>query len=332
MRRPEGRCPRIVLFNHKGGVAKTTLTANLGVALASLGKRVLLVDADPQGNLTSYLIEEQVVDALLDASDTEDGATLWSGVRSLVEGVGDVKPVAPLERQQGLFLLPGDIRLAEFEVELSTFWTELFQRRVRGFRGTGGLSRLVDYAAQAIGADLVLYDTGPNIGPLNRVVLLDCDYFAIPAAADLFSIRAVKTLGHTLAKWIADWATVSELSPRDIPLLPGRPRLVGYIPQGFKVYAGRPAGDYAKMLPRLERAVQEDVIAVLERVDKRLTTAATPPLSLGTVKHFGVLAAAGQRQGVGFFQAAAGTAEQRSQAEDAFRDLAQNLIRKCGLQ
>jgi cellulose biosynthesis protein BcsQ len=60
---------RIAIFNHKGGVGKTTLTANVADAFAALGKIVLLVDADPQCNLTSYMVDPAVVDDLLDNSD-----------------------------------------------------------------------------------------------------------------------------------------------------------------------------------------------------------------------------------------------------------------------
>lgn len=67
---------RVSVFNHKSGVGKTTLTMNLASALADSGKRVLLVDSDPQCNLTSYLIADDVVDELLDKADSEEGQTL----------------------------------------------------------------------------------------------------------------------------------------------------------------------------------------------------------------------------------------------------------------
>ena len=82
---------RLAVFNHKGGVGKTTLTMNLAAALASKGRRVLLVDSDPQCNLTSYLLDDQVVDDLLDQADSEEGQTLWSAVRPVSEATGLVK-------------------------------------------------------------------------------------------------------------------------------------------------------------------------------------------------------------------------------------------------
>ena len=69
---------RITIYNHKGGVGKTTLTVNVAFALSSLGKSVLLVDSDPQCNLTSYLLSDDVVDDLLDHSNGQDGKTIWS--------------------------------------------------------------------------------------------------------------------------------------------------------------------------------------------------------------------------------------------------------------
>ena len=199
---------RLAIFNHKGGVGKTTLTVNIAAALAAMGKRVLLVDSDPQGNLTSYLVEESVVDDLLDKADSPEGGTLWSAVKPIVEATGEIKPIQALERLTNIFLLPGDVRLSEFEQELTPLWSESFQRKQKGFRGTTALSRVVNQAAKQHAIDFVFYDAGPNIGPLNRIIMLDCDGFIVPAACDLFSLRALKTLGHTLVTWIEDWRTI----------------------------------------------------------------------------------------------------------------------------
>ena len=84
--------------------------------------------------------------------------------------------------------------------------------------------------------DFVFYDTGPNIGPLNRVLLLDSDFFIVPVACDLFSTRALSTLGQTIKKWIEDAETIDAIAPDGAMVLKGRPEFLGYIPQRFKVY------------------------------------------------------------------------------------------------
>src|SRR5580658_5900189 len=153
---------RIAIFNHKGGVGKTTLTLNIAAALAALGRRVLLVDCDPQCNLTSYVLDGAVVDDLLDNSDGPDGQTIWSALKPIVEASGNVRQVQPYElATRNLFLLPGDIRLSEFEAELNSLWTDCIQRKVKGFRGTGALSFLVRQVAIEFEIDFVFFDSGP---------------------------------------------------------------------------------------------------------------------------------------------------------------------------
>src|SRR6266436_6272170 len=104
---------RITIYNHKGGVGKTTLNVNIAAALSELGKSVLLVDSDPQCNLTSYLLSDDVVDDLLDKSGTVNGRTIWSALKPKLEGTGDIVIVEPQKIGNRLSLLPGDIRLSE---------------------------------------------------------------------------------------------------------------------------------------------------------------------------------------------------------------------------
>jgi len=78
---------RITVFNHKGGVGKTTLTYNIAAALSMLGKKVLLVDSDPQCNLSAYVIDGEVLDDLLDNSDGPQGRTVWSSLKPIAEAM-----------------------------------------------------------------------------------------------------------------------------------------------------------------------------------------------------------------------------------------------------
>jgi cellulose biosynthesis protein BcsQ len=319
---------RIAIFNHKGGVGKTTLTVNIADALAGIGKRVLLVDSDPQCNLTAYLVEESVVDDLLDNSDSDNGGTLWSSLKPVSDGVGDPKAIPALERLPNVFLLPGDVRLAEFEQELGPAWSDSFQRRTRGVRSTTALSQIVDQTAHELKVDYVFYDAGPNIGPLNRVILLDCDYFIVPAACDLFSIRALKTLGHTLVTWIKDWQTLLDLVPPGMYVLPGSPRFVGYVPQRFKTYGGGVSSSYAKYLPRIQKSIESDIVTVLRRLDQRLIPAKLGNYELGQIKDFGTVANASQMQGVPIRGVTAGTPSQREEARASFKELAEALMER----
>jgi cellulose biosynthesis protein BcsQ len=243
----------------------------------------------------------------------------------LVEALGDVNHIKPIDAGNGLYVMPGDIRLAEFEQELGAMWADCFQRKLKGFRGVTALSLLVNQVCRELAIDYVFYDSGPNIGPLNRVILLDSDYFIIPAACDLFSVRALKTLGHTLVSWIRDWQTILDLAP-DIYLLPGRPVLLGYVPQRFKVYAGTYTAEYAEMLPQVEKAIYADVVTLLQRVDSALSPFSVSDLRIGEVKDYASLAAAAQRQGTSIYQVDAGTQAQRDDAWSTFKEIAQRLV------
>lgn len=320
---------RISVFNHKGGVGKTTLTMNIGAALAALGRRVLLVDSDPQCNLTSYLVEDDVVDDLLDNSDSPNGQTIWSALAPVSEATGPVKKVVPFELGiEGMHLIPGDIRLSEFENDLSEFWNQCLARKLRGFRGTTALSDLVDSVVSNLEIDYVFYDSGPNIGPLNRVILLDCDFFVVPVSCDLFSLRALKTLSRSLVDWVETWSTIDELAPEGLSRLAGRPTFLGYIPQGFRVYAGSPISAQSAFLSRIDREVQEELV--------RHLGALTPPLvtrekkaQLGDVKHFGTLVPNSQREGLPIWEAT-GTANYKEEAWEAFSGIAREIEARIG--
>jgi cellulose biosynthesis protein BcsQ len=321
------RARRLAIFNHKGGVGKTTLTVNIASAMASLGKKVLLVDADPQCNLTSYLVEESVVDDLLDRSDGPSGRTIWSAVKPIVEATGELRDIEPFQlSKQNLFLLPGDIRLSEFEVELNQFWNDCFQRRLKGFRGTMALSALVNYVCNSANIDAVFFDSGPNIGALNRAILLDCEYFVVPAACDVFSVRALKTLGHTLANWIQDWKTVSDLAPDSVYLMPGRPDLLGYIQQRIKVYRGTITSTQSAYISKIERHIGSDVVGPLRAIDPKLAAGSIAQLRLGMIKDFGVLVTPSQEEGVPIAEAHAGNPAQREEARQAFLAIAQKMV------
>lgn len=322
------KATRISVFNHKGGVGKTTLTVNIAAALADMGRRILLVDSDPQCNLTAYLVDGEVVDDLLDHSDGMDGATVWSALKPVHEALGGFSAIPPIETGlPNIHLLPGDIRLSEFETDLAEFWGQCLQRKMRGFRGTTALSELINQITLDLNIDYVFYDSGPNIGPLNRVILLDCDFFVVPVACDLFSLRALKTLGRTLVDWIRQWSNIVALAPEDTYLLPGCPAMLGYIPEGFRVYGGMSRG-HSGYLAQIEKEIHSQVITLLREVNSQLAQGRMRDFRLGEVKHFGALVPASLKEGQPLYKVDAGSPTQREAARKVFASIAHKIDTK----
>ncbi len=331
---------KIALFNHKGGVGKTTLTVNIADALATAGRKVLLVDADPQCNLSSFYLRESDLEKLLvDSDDDVSGETLWSAVKPVVEGRGAAKDIGYYDVHDSgrVMLLPGDVLLSDYEEVLPEAWTECFARRVRGYDVTNALASVVNVSADRFGADVVFYDVGPNVGALNRAVLLDCDYFITPVAADLFSLRALSTVGRAVSKWITDWQTIRSLaSPRDLPrLFNGMPAFSGYITSAFKVNAGRnaanPHKDWEK---RIAPRVRDRISRQLSAVDPALV----PHLGshkVGAVKHFQSLAPEAQKYGVAIGRLKGsvnpGHNNQIHEASQQFSQVAAEIIARTGI-
>ncbi len=319
---------RIALYNHKGGVGKTTITVNVGAALAEAGKTVLLVDSDPQCNLTSHFFDDDFINKLLDDSAKPGGRTIWSALKPVADLVGDVNFVRPYDTVvDELYLLPGDIRLSEFEIFLADSWTDCFKRRLGGLRATCAISSLVNQLSDDIKADFVLYDTGPNIGPLNRALLLDCDYFVVPVACDLFSVRALSTLGQTLKSWVLDWQTITSLAPDGIDLMPGMPKYLGHIPQQFKVYGQTMVKNQSYYLGQVNKRLYSEVTNVLRAVNTSLAPKAVGA-PLGEVKEFGVLIQLAQQQGVPLSDVDGGVRYQKEQAVSVFNKIARSILKK----
>ena len=315
---------RITLFNHKGGVGKTTLTANIAFALAEMGKSVLLVDSDPQCNLTSYLLADEVVDELLNESDGSGGRTIWSALKPVFNGNHEGRLVAPIPVGD-IALLPGDIRLSGFEEFLSDSWVNCFRRRLGALYSTSSISSLVSRLHKQSNYDYVFFDSGPNIGPLNRVLLLDSDYFIVPVACDLFSVRALSTLGQAISTWMKDADTVNSIAPDDMPLLKARPTLLGYIPQRFRVYGQVMAKEASAYLREIKNRIHDDVAAVLRKHSEQLAPPRATDPNLGQVKDLASLVQVAQREGVSIWESSGGTPAQRTAAKRSFVRIAKSL-------
>lgn len=159
---------KIAITNQKGGVGKTTLTANFGGALAQRGHDVLLVDADPQGYLTSAV-------GLDDAYTTED-ATLYDALMAPQEHDAN----ALIVDHEEFDVLPSNIEMFTLEQDL-----------VSGMQSRRRMSMLLEQLEEY---DFVLIDCPPSLGLLTDNVLLAAGNVVIPAEAEDTSVRAMELL------------------------------------------------------------------------------------------------------------------------------------------
>lgn len=157
----------VIFSNQKGGVGKTTLTRELGIYISTLGRKVLLVDADPQGNLTKSLVE-QPEDGLFDALSGE-GLRLTS-----IDG--------------SLSILGGDFRLALLEKSLIGEIDAY--TRLRVLLEDPGLSSF----------DLIFIDTPPSLGVLTVNALAAASHLVVPMNPSLYSMQGTNDLMRTVSK------------------------------------------------------------------------------------------------------------------------------------
>lgn len=327
---------KIALFNNKGGVGKTTITVNLASALAKRGHRVLMVDADPQCNLSAFCLSENQLDGLLEKSEAGGGrSTVWDGIRPIVLGRGDVAEVDVFEIYPDVLLLAGDVLVSQYEEELPAAWTDSFARKSRGYDVMGALSRLVNKLANDYAAEIVLFDVGPNVGPLNRTVLLDSDYFLAPVGSDLFSLRALGAVGRSLSRWVSDWSTVRSLAPASASksLVEGRPKFVGYVASAYKVKrGGKSAKPHEHWESKIAPRVKQRIVDVLEELGPDMKVKL--PYKLGEVKHFQSLAADAQKEKLPFADLKGrvnpGHNKQIETAASVFDRIAGGIIAKIG--
>lgn len=316
---------RITIYSHKGGVGKTTLTVHLAYALAALGQKVLLIDADPQCSMSSYFVDADSLDSYLDESESQTGRTIWSGLQpSIITPESLPRIVECLETPKRQYLLLGDIRLSEFEESLNQRWKESLERKSSGFTGITALSWLVNALASRYNADFVFYDCGPNIGPLNRAVLLDCDFYIIPAACDEFSLRAIKTLGQTLRNWFSLWHRIEDLAPDEIYMLPGQPNFLGYIVQQFKTYGQEISGGYAPYVDQIDKLILSDIVPVF-----RQGSIPTKGYELAEIQSFPTIANASQTEGAPMWEVKKGSDELKEKAHVVFENLAKSVLKQA---
>ena len=342
---------KIALFNHKGGVSKTTTTFHLGWMLAAKGNKVLMVDTDPQCNLTGLVLDYKGEAEVERLYESEKGRNLKSGLAPAFES--RPSPIVPVEcfpvgQQEGLFLLPGHIGLSEYEVTLGI--AQELSASIQTLQNLpGSIACLIELTAKKHEADYVLIDMNPSLSSFNQNLLMTSHFFIVPTTPDYFSVMAIDSLANV----IPAWRTWSEKA-RSLPILRNAvypfpdttPKFLGTVVQNYRPRGGVPASGFQQWIDRINETVSESLVPKLSNMNMMLHSDSyanqqVDKYCLATIPDFNSLIAKSQEARVPVFslsseqigQGAAildRTIESRDRFKEIFSELADKVIALTG--
>lgn len=336
---------KIVLFNHKGGVSKTTTAFNLGWKLSQKeGVRVLLVDADPQCNLTSLFLGDRF-DSYYEEDATKN-QNIKDGVSVAFKGIPT--PIEALscphaERNNDLYLLPGHMNLSEYDAQLN--FAQTATEALSSLKSLpGAFNDLIQKTAEKYNVSYVIIDLNPGLSAINQNLFLISDAFIIPTNPDAFSLLAIKSLAQILPRWMK-WKkdNIVGFSDSAYPLPEGTPRFIGEIAQRFNIRNGLATRPYHDKIEDIVSVVKKELIPNLKAQDmlfpleKYREAQIDDSFKLCEIKDFQGLAPKSQKYHVPVFAlsdeeleasgaALAGMRENRDFIGEVFNHLADKLV------
>lgn len=255
----------VSIFNNKGGVGKTSLCWNIADTLARKGKNVLLIDFDPQCNLSIAVLGSDTFVQTLPTQNTPYGTTIRAFLQRFLQNTGG----------EQIFTHNGPHTHPNVDLLAGDFWLNIYADSLNVgadlLSGTGlskyiVLRTIVEKAEQANSKtyDYVIIDLPPSFGSLVRAAFYSSDYFIVPCTSDNFSVYCVGLIGQMIPDFIKDWQDGLARFKLSNPHFTqfdsyGRPMFAGWIFNGF---------DTAK-----ERRTNAEIQAGVPMKDKKMMQA-----------------------------------------------------------
>lgn len=256
----------ISLFNHKGGVSKTTTTFNLGWALADLGKKVLIVDGDPQCNLTGTVLgfngDSDFEYFYSNHPYSNLNICLEPSFKGLQKPLQAAKIIST--ENNNLFLLAGHIDLAENESQLAVALTT--GSAIPALQNLpGSVTHLIRLTAEQNEIDIVLLDMSPSVGALNQCFLMGSDYFMVPTSPDYYCDQAIRSLARVIPKWNTSTAPFRN-SILTYPFQ-NPPQFLGTISQRYRPHSGKPAVSFQRWIDKIKNTSKTQLVPALTPIN-----------------------------------------------------------------
>lgn len=282
----------IAVFHNKGGVGKSTLLFHTACALAEQGHKVLMLDLDPQSNLSLYGLDDLELQEIWEKEDDiiTDGfptgmnifntkeseimdspRTIHFLLKPVESGVDDYNVLPPtVEIDENLHLIPGRITLSQFESVLADRWNISPDENVLAIRTITQFRTIATRYAKKYGYEYVFVDVSPSLGLLNRAIVTSCDAFFMPVTPDLFSMYGIRNIGQSLEKWKKSYQALYEgVNPQLRYLFPiNFVKFVGYTIYNARGRQDQPLG--------LAKAHRDFVERIPEEIDIRISKSEIP--------------------------------------------------------
>lgn len=217
----------VAIFNQKGGVGKTTTSINLSAGLGKLGKKILLIDLDPQGNSTSGLgLEKDIIENQLYDVFSEDV---------------DIETAIYESSAENVSILPSNSDLAGLEVELAREgnWEELLKNRLKAVKDK---------------YDYIFIDCPPSLGILSVAGLIASDSVIIPIQCEYYALEGVSQLFKTIELVRASHNPNLEIEGVVLSMFDGRTNLSIQVVEEVKKYFKSKV--YTSIIPRNVRLAE----------------------------------------------------------------------------
>jgi chromosome partitioning protein len=258
----------ICLYNHKGGVSKTTTAFNLGWALSKKNFKVMLVDLDPQCNLTGLILGYMAIDSPREMEifyNNKENLTVESLVsKAIRQSNSELSGNLFQTKSENLCLLPGHLSIADLDIQIG-----IALKVGPGIPATielpHSLPKMIKAIALKNNIDFIIYDLSPSVGGLNEVILMSSDYFLMPTTPDYFCAQAVLSMEKNIKKWQKEIKNFKENTGfgGDFAIT-NCPIFLGVIQQRYRPRNERPGKSFEEWILKIRKLIQESFVPSLQ--------------------------------------------------------------------